>query len=145
MSSDWLYKGEPVSEEEVAKHAGFVYLITDLTNGKKYIGRKYSTFKRKAKKNSRRKTLESDWKTYWSSSKEVQKLVEEKGPENFRREIIVFGKTRGEVNFYEIFAQFFVGVLESDEWMNESINKWRKANVMKYEHLNDIRSFFINN
>ena len=51
----------------------FVYLITNLTNNKKYVGKKLAKFKTtkpplKGKKNKRRGYKESDWHTYWGSS-----------------------------------------------------------------------------
>lgn len=138
--SDWIYKGKMFDESLLKGFAGFVYLITDTTTGRKYIGRKYGTFSRKKK--GKRIKFESDWKEYYGSSEELHRLIEEKGKDKFTREIICLGKTRGEVNFAEILAQVLVGVLESDDWINSSINKWRKANVSKYKCLSEIREFF---
>ncbi len=64
----WTYQGKIV-EEISEEYIGFVYLITNLTNGKKYIGKKLAKFKvtkkpLKGKKNKRRSTKESDWRTY---------------------------------------------------------------------------------
>ena len=69
---DWTYKGKVVSEIPQGVE-GFVYLITNTTNNKKYIGKKLAKFKTsrpplKGKKNRRRGTKESDWKDYWGSS-----------------------------------------------------------------------------
>lgn len=142
LQNPWVYRGEPFIPKELKGYAGFVYLITDNTNGKKYIGRKYFNFSRKKGKATRRTTFESDWKGYYGSSKEVSRLVEEKGKENFSREIIVLCKSKGETNFAEVFCQMLVGVLESENWLNESTNKWRKTNVSKYTSLKEIRDFF---
>lgn len=141
--SGWLYKGKPVEDEDLKGKAGFVYLITDLTTNRRYVGRKYLKFSRKLKRSDKRRTtFESDWRDYWGSSEELHKLVEEKGNESFKREIIAFGKTKGEVNYAEVFIMFLVGAMESEDWINESCNKWRKKNVMKYEILSEIRKFF---
>lgn len=143
IESPWLYEGQPVDDVIVSGWAGFVYLITDLETGKKYIGRKYLTSKRKVK--GRRKTTESDWKSYFSSSDEIKLLVEQYGPQRFKREIVAFGKTRGEVNFLEIMLQFELRVLESNDWYNGTINKWRKTNVSKYQSsIDEARKFFKN-
>ena len=42
MSYDnpWLYNGQVVDSEVLENYLGFVYLITNLTNNKKYIGKK---------------------------------------------------------------------------------------------------------
>jgi len=142
----WFYRGKEVSDEALKGNAGFIYLITDLTTGKRYIGRKYLTFSRKLKKGDKRRTsFESDWRDYYSSSKELQSLVEIHGKENFKREIIAFGKTKGEVNFLEVCCQFHVGVLESDEWLNDAINKWKKAHVRNYKNISEMKKFFVKN
>lgn len=140
---DWIYDNSPFVYDKSQKYFGFVYLITDLSTDKKYIGKKFFNFRRKIKKkDTRRTTFESDWKDYYGSSKELTKLVEEKGKDNFKREIIVLCKTAGEVNFSEVFCQFLVGVLESDDWLNDAIGKYKKANVKKYSSLSQIRNFF---
>jgi len=68
----WIYLGKTV-EELPENCVGFVYLITNLVNDKKYIGKKLARFKvtkppLKGKKRKRRSTKESDWRDYWGSS-----------------------------------------------------------------------------
>ena len=75
----WTYRGKIV-EEISEEYIGFVYLITNLTNNKKYIGKKLTKFKvtkkpLKGKKNKRRSTKESDWRTYWGSSPTCKKML----------------------------------------------------------------------
>ena len=122
----WTYKGEPVDEipEGVI---GFVYLITNLTNNKKYIGKKLAQFKKtrpplKGKKRKRRTTVESDWREYWGSSDKLQEDVNELGPENFNREILYFCTSRGELSYLEAQEQFDRQVLLTDEYYNGIIN-----------------------
>ena len=78
---DWTYKGKAV-DILPTDCVGFVYLITNTTNNKKYIGKKLAQFKKtrpplKGKKNKRRSLVESDWKEYWGSSEHLQADVEQ--------------------------------------------------------------------
>jgi hypothetical protein len=128
----WYYKDEPVEEIE-PKYVGFVYLITNLVTGKRYIGKKLAKFSKtttktvtlksgvKKKKKVRSKT-DSDWKTYWSSSKDVQADVKQLGENKFRRDILMFCLTKGTATYYEAKFQFHHEVLEKpNEWYNGQI------------------------
>lgn len=122
----WTHNGEPV-ENIPEGIIGFVYLITNLTNNKKYIGKKLAQFKKtrpplKGKKRKRRTTVESDWRDYWGSSDKLQADVQELGPENFTREIIHYCTTRGELSYLEAKEQFDRQVLLTDEYYNGIIN-----------------------
>ncbi len=96
----WTYQNQPV-EEIPEGYIGFVYLITNLNTGQKYIGKKLAQFKRtkpplKGKKLKRRSTVESDWREYWGSSERLLADVQALGPENFTREIIYLCKSKAE-------------------------------------------------
>ena len=106
---------------------GFIYLITNLTNNKKYIGCKMlqKVIKRKplkGKKNKRHETIESDWKTYTSSSNELNKDIESLGKENFKFEIIDFAYSKSHLKYLEAKYQFDNDVLLSESWYNGIIN-----------------------
>ena len=106
---------------------GFIYLITNLTNNKKYIGCKMlqKVIKRKplkGKKNKRHETIESDWKTYTSSSNELNKDIELLGKENFKFEIIDFACSKSHLKYLEAKYQFDNDVLLSENWYNGIIN-----------------------
>lgn len=122
----WKYNGDLV-EEIADQYIGFVYIITNLTNNKKYIGKKLAKFKKtrpplKGKKRKRKSLVESDWQTYWGSSEHLLADVAELGAENFSREILYFCTTRGELSYREAKEQFDREVLLTDEYYNGIIN-----------------------
>jgi len=127
----WLYQGEPVNElpEDCV---GFVYLITNNTSGRKYIGKKlakfaktsYKTVKLKngtKKKKKIRSKVDSDWQTYYGSNDQLNEDVQTLGPENFTREILYFCKSKAECSYIEAREQFTNRVLESTDYYNGHI------------------------
>ena len=134
----WTYKGEEVNELPLDCE-GFVYLITNLANNKKYIGKKLARFKvtkppLKGRKNKRRSTKESDWKTYWGSSDHLNADVEEFGEENFTRDILHYCQSRGMLSYLEAKEQFDREVLLTDEYYNGIINvRVGSSKVLKEE------------
>ena len=121
----WTYNGKEY-DQTPDDYQGFVYLITELDTGKKYIGKKNFWRPKVLPKNSKRSRnvrtrAPSDWRTYFGSSTDLQTLKEEKGPDNYKREIIRLCRTKGEMSYYEAKAQFDNDVLLSDEWYNEFI------------------------
>lgn len=122
----WLYKNKKVDELPEDCEA-FVYLITNKLNDMKYVGKKLAKFKTtkpplKGKKNKRRGTKESDWRTYWGSSDHLNADVEKYGEENFIREILYFCPSRGVASYLEAREQFERKVLLTDEYYNGIIN-----------------------
>ena len=122
----WTFNNKPV-DTIPNEYEGFVYLITNKTTNKKYIGKKLAKFKTtkpplKGRKNKRRGYKESDWKDYWGSSDRLQADVDALGPQNFTREILYLCTGRGEMSYLEAREQFDRRVLESDEYYNGIIN-----------------------
>jgi hypothetical protein len=122
----WLYKNE-ILDEIPEGYIGFVYLITNLQTGQKYIGKKLAQFKKtrpplKGKKLKRRSTVESDWREYWGSSDRLNADVQTLGSLNFTREILYLCKSKAEMSYLEAREQFERRVLESDEYYNGIIN-----------------------
>ena len=124
-SMHWTYQGKEITNlpEEVV---GFVYEITNNTNGRKYIGKKLARFKRsrpplKGRKNKRRYKVNSDWQDYYGSSDDltidVHKIVKDK----FSREILFFCFSKAELSYIEAREQFARKVLESDQYYNGHI------------------------
>jgi hypothetical protein len=121
----WIYNGNEYNETP-EEYQGFVYLITELDTGKKYIGKKFfwkpKTLPITKKRKRRVKTrVESDWRKYYGSSKEVQQLLELKGSDNFKRDILRLCRTKGECSYFEAKYQFENDVLLRDDFYNEFI------------------------
>ena len=90
---------------------GFVYKITNQSNERQYIGRKYFWQKRKPKGGKRRVTSESDWKRYYGSCPELKDDIKLFGKECFTREILSMHRTPGMVNYEETRQLFLHNVL----------------------------------
>lgn len=119
----WLYQNIPFTSEDIKDYVGFVYVITDLTNNRKYVGKKLFVSTRrlpplKGKTRRRTKKTESDWKTYYGSSDEVKLLVEENGIYNYKREILHLCNSKGVMSYLEAKEQFDRNVLLTDEYYN---------------------------
>tara|TARA_X000001316_G_C916621_1_gene30899 strand:+ start:571 stop:972 length:402 start_codon:yes stop_codon:yes gene_type:complete len=121
----WYYKGKEFNETP-EEYQGFVYEITELRTGKKYIGKKNfwrpKTLPKNSKRSRRVKTkVESDWRSYYGSNVELQRLVEESGSDAYKRVILRLCKTKGEMSYFEAKEQFEKDVLLSDNYYNEFI------------------------
>ncbi len=122
----WHYQNRLV-EEIPEGYIGFVYLITNLKTGQKYVGKKLAQFKKtkpplKGRKLKRRSTVESDWREYYGSSDRLNADLQQLGPENFTREILYYCKSKAEMSYLEAREQFERRVLESDDYYNGIIN-----------------------
>lgn len=99
---------------------GFVYKITNLTDGKFYIGKKvfWNNKKHKLTKKQlaeqsgpgRKPThevirTESDWKTYWGSNKQLLADIKTLGEDHFECLILHVCKTKKQLTYYEMHYQ----------------------------------------
>jgi len=100
---------------------GFVYLITNLENGKKYIGKKTFWERRKDKKTGRRKKKESSWRDYFGSSEELIEDVKTLGKDKFRREILYLCPHKKSMSFYETMEQFKRDVILREDYYNTNV------------------------
>jgi hypothetical protein len=120
LTMTWKYNS--VDFTDVPKGMeGFVYIITNLTNNKKYIGKKHFWTRQKNKKTGRRKTEESDWKNYFGSCDELNEDVKKIGKEHFLREILYLCPHKKSMSYYETYEQFNRNVLLSEEYYNTNI------------------------
>ena len=121
----WTYQGKDILELP-EDYVGFVYLITNTTNGRKYIGKKLAKFKRskaplKGRRNRRRYKVESDWQEYYGSSDDLTMDIKRLGAENFTREILFYCKSKSELSYVEAREQFSRKVLETKDYYNGHI------------------------
>lgn len=106
---------------------GFIYMITNLDNNRKYIGKKQMVSKRtrpplKGKKRKRIEFVESDWRTYVSSSNELVNDLQKSGKEKFKFEILRFCDNKSQLAYYEAKEQFDREVLLKECYYNGIIN-----------------------
>jgi hypothetical protein len=127
----WYYENQLV-EELPEDCVGFVYIITNLTSNRKYIGKKLAKFRRTTyrvhklkngtkKKKKVRSKVNSDWQTYYGSSPELTKDVVALGIDNFTREILYYCKSKSECSYIEAREQFARRVLETEDYYNGHI------------------------
>ena len=127
----WQYQGDLINElpEDCI---GFVYIITNTTTGRKYIGKKLAKFSKTTYKvvklkngNKKRKKIrskiDSDWREYYGSNEELNNDVALLGAEKFTREILYLCKSKAECSYIEAREQFRHQVLESTEYYNGQI------------------------
>ena len=127
----WYYQGTLV-ESLPEDCIGFIYLITNTTNGRKYIGKKLAKFSKTSyktvklkngtkKKKKIRSKIDSDWQTYYGSNDELNKDVTSLGASTFTREILYYCNSKALCSYIEAREQFTRKVLESTEYYNGHI------------------------
>lgn len=146
----WLYKGELIDKATRLPQdtLGFIYLITNLTNGKKYIGKKNiscwkkvsakvfeeskakgETVKRHKNKSTSKKgepvwvyqvRIEGPWAKYNGSNEELKADI--KKGHKIQKEILAVASCAKYLTYLEVEAQFKMNVLaNSEEYYNQNI------------------------
>lgn len=100
-------KDENITCTEIRDPYGFIYITTNLQNGKRYLGqRKFS----------------KGWQKYLGSGsvfrKALNKAKENGHIDNFRRDIIAICYSKNELNQMEYDLSTFLDVVESESWYN---------------------------
>ena len=127
----WYYQNNPVIELP-DDCVGFVYLITNNSTGRKYIGKKLAKFSKTTyrvvklkngnkKRKKIRSKIESDWQLYYGSNTELNQDIERLGADNFTREILFYCTSKAACSYIEAREQFNHRVLESDDYYNGQI------------------------
>ena len=125
---------------------GFVYMITNKTNGKFYIGKKpfyHNRTKKLSKKQIAEQTgrgrkatktkvqTDSGWKDYYGSSKELLADVNALGKDNFERIIIDFCDTKKQLTYAEIYHQMMYRVLFIDSYNDNILGKFFRKDFVE--------------
>lgn len=127
----WIYKKKKI-ENLPEDCVGFVYLISNIVTGRKYIGKKLAKFSKTTykmvtlkngtkKKKKIKSKIDSDWKEYYGSSIELSKDIERLGKDQFKREILFYCGSKAECSYIEAREQFSRRVLESTDYYNGQI------------------------
>lgn len=128
----WTYEGQPFEPTpeflDPKKVMGFVYLIENLETGRKYVGKKlfFSSKTKQVKGRKKRSKVESDWRTYHGSSKEVVADVEKHGADKFRRAILHLCVSKAECNYWELYEQVVRKAILDPSYYNHQI--WVRVN-----------------
>lgn len=128
----WTYQSMPV-QQLPEDCVGFVYLITNTTTGRKYIGKKLAKFSKTTyktvtqkngikKKKKIRSKIDSDWQEYYGSNIELNKDVELLGRDLFVRQILHYCNSKAVCSYIEAREQFDRKVLESADYYNGQIS-----------------------
>ena len=124
----WMYNEVPFTSADILDNFGFVYLITNKSNQRQYIGRKYFWSFRTPKGKKRKVKSESDWKNYYGSCPELKEDIIKFGRENFSRTILSLHKTKGKTNFEETRRLFTNNVLT--EALDDGTPAWYNSNIL---------------
>ena len=125
----------PFSGSDVGNYYGFVYLITNLTNQRQYIGRKYFWSFRTPKGKKRKVKQESDWRNYYGSCPELREDIERIGKLNFSRTILSLHKTKGKTNFEETRQLFYHNVLTEE--LDTGVPRYYNSNILSRYYRKD--------
>ena len=129
----WHYNGIEFTEDLIDKSFGFVYCITNLSNGRRYIGKKLFTKsgRKQTKGKIKKIRVTSDWLDYYGSNKELQEDVVKNGADKFHREILYLCATRSECSYRETQEIFKRGALLTENYYNSWVTcKIHKAHVL---------------
>ena len=94
-----------MEEKIINEPYGFIYITTNMVNGKKYLGQ-------------RKFDKKGDWKTYLGSGEAFKNAIRRYGKENFVRNLVCFCYSKDELNKAERDISVFLNVVEDRNWYN---------------------------
>lgn len=120
---EWENLPSSITREDFA----IVYRITNLANGRKYIGKKqlWKKITRAPLKGMKRKRIDwvpSDFLEYYGSSEELKRDVETLGKGNFQREVLAVVPCKWDAAYMELHFQILEGVIFSPDYYNGILN-----------------------
>lgn len=143
MTTNWTYKDCEILEIDPC-YVGFVYIITQISTGKQYIGKKKCFFKKTTvktvtlkngtkKKKKIRSLIPSDWSTYYGSSDKLKEEIVKSSVSDFKREIVSWATSLSDLSYQEAKLQFETDCLmHPDRYFNEWIMvKVRRVHLVK--------------
>ena len=142
----WLYEGQEIDSLSQFPEGcvGFVYMITNTTNGKIYVGKKtlFNTLTKKLTKKEastwdkpgripkkKKETKESNWSDYNGSNKNLQEDIKLIGPQHFHREILEFCFNKKQCTYYEEMWQHKLRVLHIDSYNDTIAGRYYRRDV----------------
>ena len=124
----WLYLERVFDSDDIGDNFGFVYLITNKSNQRQYIGRKYFWSFRTPPGKKRKVKQESDWKKYYGSCPELKEDLKRYGKGIFKREILSLHTTKGSCNYEETKQLFLNNVLS--EALDDGTPAYYNSNIL---------------
>jgi hypothetical protein len=130
----WKYNNQNITSIDQMPEGtlGFIYKITNLTNGKRYIGRKSILSTTKARLTKKEKSLpensrktfktvikETNWLKYTGSCKPLNEDI--KKGDKYYKEIIHYCFSKKQLTYFELKELFCQDVLVSDLFYNENV------------------------
>lgn len=128
----WLYEDEEFREDMIGENVGFVYIITNVTNNRQYVGKKLFTKSKTYQKNNKkkRKRVASDWQTYTGSNEELNNDIE--SGHIIKKEIIHLCKSKGWLSYWETKEIFTRDCVISENYYNSWVQcKIRRGHLKK--------------
>jgi len=126
-----LLEGYALESEGVQNYYGMVYLLINKETKRKYIGKKFfwSKVTRSVKGKKKKVLVESDWKKYYGSNKQLKEELAN-GAE-FERYVVHLCETKTECAYWEMDYQIRCEALLTEEYYNQFIGgkingKWLK-------------------
>ena len=142
----WLHEGKEFKtiEDFPEGIVGFVYKITNLCDGRIYVGKKIlhnrlskiltkkeiSEWEKPGRVPKKKKIVkESNWQEYWGSNDEIKKDLKEMGEDCFTREILVLCKSKKQMSYYEVYWQMKMEVLKVPGYNQNISGKWFRKDL----------------